>query len=108
VRPRNLDLERELVELAARSAGFYDVHGNGDPAGIDDFADRRALPGGVRIGLDPEREALEELADARNYLVWGCERDYQAYLDGDAVAGDRVRRRLEALSGVLRAWHALV
>lgn len=80
----------------------------GDTGGLDDLADRRAHPGGVRPDLDADREAREELADARNYLLWGIERVHARYLEGDQDAGDEVRRRLTALSYVIEAWHALV
>lgn len=42
-----------------------------------------------------DREVAEELADARNYLVWGMQRD------------GATPRRLAALALVVRAWEAL-
>lgn len=110
MRPRDLALERELTELAARHAGHttLDPAGRvvGNVAGLDDFADVRAHPGGVRR-RDLDREAREELADCRNYLVWAIEADYAGYLAGDLDAGRRVAHRLAALSKVIGAWHDL-
>lgn len=101
VRPRDLGLERELTLLAARAGGF-----SGD-GGIGRFADERALPGGVREGLDPVREASEELADARNYLVWGLERIHARVAVGDPEVLDEHVALLGALQAVVTAWRAL-
>lgn len=101
-RPRNLELERRLVEIAAKSAGLTGA------AGLDDFADARAHPGGVREGLDPAQEAAEELGDARNYLTWGIERIYDLMLAGDSEATATYERLMRSLAGVVVAWDALV
>lgn len=101
-RPRNVALERELTDGAARAAGF--VNGDG---GLTALAEHRALPGGVRLELDDIREAREELADCRNYLVWGIERIHDQYLAGDPFAADRLVKNMDALAGVVRAWQAL-
>jgi hypothetical protein len=61
----------------------------------------------VRYGLDDIREAREELADCRNYLVWGIERIHDAYLAGDPDAADRMVMNMDALVAVVRAWRAL-
>lgn len=101
-RPRDLGLERKLTEIAAKSAGLHST------AGLDDFADRRAHPGGVREALDAVQEAAEELADARNYLTWGIERVYDAMLAGDSEATATYERLMRSLAGVVVAWDALV
>jgi hypothetical protein len=101
-RPRDVDLERRLTEDATKQAGYVD----GD-RGLTAMAEERALPGGVRYGLDDIREAREELADCRNYLVWGIERIHDAYLAGDPDAADRMVMNMDALVAVVRAWRAL-
>lgn len=101
MRDRDLSLERELTQLAAKAAGLLDA------GGIDDYANARALPGGVRPGLDFEREMREELADARNYACWAVEPLWAAHQAGDPDASKQVAKTLQALSAVVKAWHAL-
>lgn len=63
--PRDVALERRLTLQAAERAGVKCVV-------LAHFAEQRAKPGPVLEppGRDLVVEALEELADARNYLVW--------------------------------------
>jgi hypothetical protein len=98
-RPRNLGLEKHLTELASDGNTLAANH-------LSAFADRRAWPGGV-WPKDLEREAREELADCRSYLVWRIEPIWDDYLAGDAEAGKTVARCLSALSAVVTAWQAL-
>lgn len=100
-RPRNLSLERHLTETAAKAAGLPD--GNA----LSHFADSRALPGGVRPGLQSRQEIAEELADARNYAVWGIEPLWEAYQAGDTEATQEVAQLLHALSLIVAAFHGL-
>ena len=100
-RPRNIPLERELTVMAANAVDFL------DDQGLSDFADHRALPGGVRLTLDWRREAMEELADCRNYIVWGIEGFWSGYLNGEPEACKQVAFGLTALGAVVRAWDAL-
>jgi len=102
-RPRNVELERQLTDMAVQT-----LEGITNDGGLSDFADRRALPGGVRIAMDWRREAMEELADCRNYLAWGGETFWDGYQAGDPEAGKQVAQGLTALAAVVRAWHALV
>lgn len=110
-RPRNEKLERYFTNVAAAASGFYtkDEYGQpvGDTFGLDDFADARAMPGGVRINIDVDRETAEEFADARNYLVWGLEPIYRAAREGDGEASDLYERRMRALRFLIAAWQAL-
>lgn len=103
MRSRNPGLERELDALAARSVGFP------SDGGLGRYADQRALPGGVhhRNADDWDREVAEELADARNYCVWGIEAVWAQVQAGDAEACDQYERRLRALSRIIGAWHDL-
>jgi hypothetical protein len=102
-RPRNLPLERQITDMAAKAV---DASWDGGP--LSDYAHERAAPfGGVRTNLDWRREVKEELADARNYICWGLEEVWEAYEAGDVLAGEQVVHGLTALSGVLRAWDAL-
>lgn len=103
---RNLPLERELVVTAARALGKLGIDEN-DARSLSDFADRRAHPGGVRPDIDPDEETREELADARNYLVWGIVPLWPYHQRGELWACQLVAKRLTALGGVLIAWHAL-
>lgn len=94
-------LERELVSTACCAAGLQ-----GD-RGLNEFADSRAHPGPVRLPRDFDREVAEELADARNYLVWGIAEIYQAFLAGEPLALDVYERRMRCLSALVVAWHEL-
>lgn len=106
-RPRDITLERKLSDSAARAAGYTTPDGGGDTGGLTAWAEHRALPGGVRLNIDTLRETREELADARNYLVWGVEPIYEQYLAGDPLACDRVARNMNALTRIIQAWHEL-
>lgn len=69
-----------------------------------DFAEERAMPGPVRLTRDGAPrdfilEVREELADARNYLVWAI-RSHTL----DEKAEDRAR---VCLALVIDAWDAL-
>lgn len=101
MRPRDRVLERHLDSLAVRAAGRR------HDGGLSRYAAARAHPGGVRAGLDADREAAEELADAWNYLRWGIEQVWGAYLAGDPDAARVYERRMRALVGVLNVWHDL-
>jgi hypothetical protein len=103
MRERNLKLERELTDLACEAGGLPGAGGRN----IRAFADGRALPGGVRLTLDADREAAEELADARNYLVWGIVAIYPAVLAGEPNACANYERRMRALTALIKAWVAL-
>lgn len=100
-RPRDHAVERDLIDLAARAAGYS------DDGGLIAYAEHRAMPGGVRVGVDWDQEAREELADASHYLRWGIQTVYAGFLAGDLEAGEAYERRMRALAGVIRAWHEL-
>lgn len=95
------------MDTAARAAGFFDTQGAGDDAGLSAFADQRAWPGGVRADIDGVREAGEEFADARNYLLWEIERIYADVVRGEPEALDRYSMLFGALSALVVCWHAL-
>lgn len=97
--PRNLAIENEIARLITPDGS--------DLAGIDVLAKKRALPGGIRIDLDYDQEAAEELADAWNYLLWGSVILYQAWLEGHVWAADLIQRRLHALRKLVEVWRAL-
>jgi len=100
--PRNPERERELVSIAARSVGL-----SGD-AGLWEFANARALPGGVRTNLNARQEIAEEVADGANYACWGIERVYDRMLEGDSEATAEYERLMRCLSYLSAAWNALV
>jgi hypothetical protein len=109
---RDPSLERHLVGLAAQAAGHVTIDPQlgipvGDDGGLTAYSERRILPGPVRDLADWDTELREELADARNYAVWGIQRDWPAYQAGEPVAAEAVARRLRALAHVVEAWHAL-
>lgn len=109
-RPRNIPLERKLTRDAAKEAGFKVEAGGqtvGDDGALTEWAEYRAWPGGVRAEMDEVREVREELADARNYLVWACERVHDRFLEGEPLACDEFARNMNALSLIIKAWHAL-
>ena len=103
-RPRDEDRERTLTAMASETI----EDGHRVATSLSNYADMRAHDGGVRLGRNLRVDALEELADARNYLVWDTEDHWPAYEAGDLEAGERVAENMAALSGVLRAWAALL
>ena len=100
-RERDIHLERVLSLDAAYAVNLSST------GGIDEYADLRAHPGGVRADLDADQEAREELADARNYLLWGIEPIYAMVRSGRSQYAADYERRMRALSHVHQAWHAL-
>lgn len=100
--PRNVELERRLSDVSARSLGL-----NGD-MGLRDFADARAWPGGVRAGLNATQEAGEELGDASNYLLWRVEQIYGSVEAGESESTAEYERLMRAHAHVVAAWAALV
>jgi hypothetical protein len=87
---RDLGFERAIVEGAAT--------GRATPVAVADlnaFAEQRAGTGPVRDHerRDMRRETLEELADARNYLVW-----WRTQPGADPARID------EALAGLAGVW----
>lgn len=101
MRERNHRVERELRDIAVKAAGMVQDYG------ISAFADHRALPGGVRRDMDAFTEVREELSDAWNYLRWGAERQYDAYLAGDPTAADEYEWHMRAMTDLLRLWRTL-
>jgi hypothetical protein len=110
-RERDISLERYLTSIAAQATGHTKPKGDGtsvgDTGGLDEFADRRALPGGVRAGMDYDREMAEEIADARNYAVWGIEPFWAEVRAGESRYTSDYERRMRSLSHLIEAWHAL-
>lgn len=100
-RPRDSGLEAHLRDIAVHASGLP------NDGGLAAFADMRAHPGGVRAHMDPDRECAEELADAWNYLRWGIEQVWDAYLLGDPDAARTYERRMRAMVALLAAWYAL-
>ncbi len=107
MRPRNPGLERTFTEVAARAAGFFAADGSGDTAGLDNFADARAWPSGVRVDCDWREEAKEEVADLRSYCAFGMQEHYEGYLAGDPEAIAQYERFARALPHAIAAWYAL-
>ena len=101
------------MRVAAEAAGYTMPDPDdplsviGDDHGLSAFADARALPGPVREGIDGVREASEEFADARNYLLWEIERIYPRVIEGEPESLDRYSQLFGALSALVNAWHAL-
>lgn len=101
--PRDMQGERVITALAAQAGGVREAAARS----LDDFADARALPGGVRIDLDAVREISEELADARNYLVWGVQRTMPGVEQLDHDALEQYEPLMRCLAAVQEAWAAL-
>lgn len=100
LRNRDLGVERELANIAVKAAGLTHDHG------LWEFANFRALPGGVRVReLFPE--AREELADCFNYLVWHAEQYYDDHLNGDPQASDEYEWSMRALADLMKLWVTL-
>lgn len=95
--------ELERMDTAA-AAGLVALPA---PLDLDDFADSRTRPGPVDMGPEASprdliREALEELADCRNYLVWRIQQ-----LRTENGGTFEVFRVQAALAVVVLAWRAV-
>ncbi len=81
-----------------------------DVTALNTFADRRAQAGAVAYGEDfpnvqrnLELDALEELADCRNYLCWRLEQIHRGIVDDE----DRTAALSLALKHVANAFEAV-
>jgi hypothetical protein len=104
-RPRNIELERKLTADAAKDGGGV---GPIPDRGLSKLAEDRAWPGGLRPGVDWRREAQEEMADCRNYLVWEIEALHDAYEAREPWACDRMAQNMNALIRLTQAWRELL
>jgi hypothetical protein len=96
--PRNVAFERRWTSQAAEV-----VHVNAER--LIEYAEHRAGPAPVR-DLDTRnfaREVVEELADARNYLVWWAEQLTRAD-NGSDETGEMTSEICAALSHVAAAF----
>ncbi len=103
---RDLNYERELVDIAARSAGVVGK--------VDDLlalAQRRANEQGQVIRPRPRggfaTDLREELADAVNYACWWVITIRPWVDQGEAWACDEYVQAMSALVGVCIAWEGL-
>ena len=103
---RDLEYERELVDLAAQAAGRQHAAG-----GLLGYAQHRARVGGMDVryrDLEQWRQEIrEELADAVNYCCWTILSIRPAYERGDSWACDQYVQTLGCLVGVVAAWDSL-
>jgi hypothetical protein len=97
--PRDIGFERRWTALAAST-----VHADGTR--LSDFAEARAGRGPVRdiSTRNFAREVLEELADARNYLVWWIEQLATAPGPPDELAGEISEALGQALAATALAY----
>lgn len=93
---RNPVVETERMLAAGRAKGV-------DARGLDSFAIARTHPGPVTGGLRRNlvTEALEELADCRNYILWDWERNGS---QGELTPA-QTWNYMEALGALAVAWH---
>ena len=106
-RPRDVALERQLTRMAHQAAGVAVPMDEREPTHLDAYADYRAQPGGVRVPRQFIQEAREELADARNYLVWEACAHHAGYMAGDPESCARFEHAMRVLGKVCEAWREL-
>lgn len=106
-KPRDPLLERQLTRMAHQSAGVAVPMDERAPTGLDVYAERRTHPGPLRLPRVWMTEAAEELADARNYLVWEAISHYPGYHAGDLEACARFEHAMRTLAAVTVAWREL-
>jgi hypothetical protein len=102
IRPRDRETEQRLTNVAGESIDLAAA-----AAKLNAFADSRCAPGGVRIGPCWDTEAAEELADTRNYMVWGIEDVLARAEAGDVEASRDYERRMRTLAALVRCYHEL-
>jgi hypothetical protein len=90
--------EVEATRVAARQAG---VSGEA----LNAFAIARKMPGVVKqhVTRDFYQDTAEELADARNYIVWWMEQSRAA----GTLTNQQQWNLMQALGAVAVAWHHL-
>ena len=88
--------ETQATLVAARQAGV-------DGRALDAFARARKMPGLVKqhATRDFHQEVAEELADARNYVVWWMEQERAA----GTLTNEKQWNLMQALGAVAVAWH---
>lgn len=98
-RPRDISFERRWTTLAAST-----VHADGSR--LSDFAEARSGRDPVReiATRNFARETLEELADARNYIVWWIEQLATAGGPDDELSGEISEALGMALAAVASAF----
>jgi hypothetical protein len=96
---RDISFERRWTALAAST-----VHADG--ARLSDFAEARAGTEPVRDQATRNfaREVLEELADARNYLVWWIEQIVAGGGREDELSGEITEQLGQALAATASAY----
>lgn len=104
---RDVQMERELTDAAAKTVRIS-INDNGNQAvtapptlEINDFADRRAGSDPIRTETldNGVREAREEAADFRNYIVWRV-----LYRQNSPEETERLG---QALGHVIAAYHLI-
>lgn len=105
---RDLKFERDYTTLAGQAAGYMPQDGLDHRVveSLSRFANDRAHAGPV-FRRDFRLELAEEIADGRNYAVWGVQELLVDVMAGDPIAGDEYARLLGALTHLLRAWETL-
>lgn len=98
-RPRNLRLEQELIDMAAKSQGLT------TDGGLGMYANWRAKPGDVFI-KDRSEDTRKDIADAANRILFDLEMINESYMAGDAQAADDYERLMRALSYQIASWCA--
>lgn len=101
-RQRDIENERALTDLAGQAVGLDRTVADSLTA----FAEQRARPGPI-VERDFVTEALEELADCRNYLIWGAQQAAARTTEDGEPNDSEYAQLLTALSHVLRAWEQI-
>jgi len=96
-RPRNVKLEKYLLELASQAEGYQ------TDFGLWNKANKRARPGDVQV-KDFDKKIEDKLADVINYYVWSAERHYDGYLTGDPYDTDKFERYMRCIPKAVRTW----
>lgn len=100
-RDRDIPLERHLIELAARAAGFP------DDGGLRNYADARTMPGPIRE-REFKQDTGEEIADLANYCSWEIQKQWPGFLAGEPAACREYARYMDILRLTVMAWWRLL
>lgn len=92
--------------MASRTTSGIRLHPN--IAALDSLGSQRAWPGPVRLhDRDLVWDAIEEAADARNYLVWHIQRHLDGALRGESPHASEYERGMRGLAAVAMLADAL-
>jgi hypothetical protein len=96
-RPRRINVEKYLLELASQSGGYT------TDFGLWNYANTRVRPGDIEV-RNRDEAIRGKIADLINHALWSAELDYDGYLEGEAGATERFERYMRTIKMGVGCW----